>query len=66
MELSVLIVLIPHSNGELNIVGEDTTVYSDRIQDLKGSQDIEHFLSHIHWRSTPLVSDTVYNSDFIQ
>ncbi|MGC1134903.1 MAG: hypothetical protein WA941_18890 [Nitrososphaeraceae archaeon] len=44
MALSILIVLTPHLDGQSHNVGEDTTVYSGMIQDMKGSQDIGHFL----------------------
>ncbi|MPZ07594.1 MAG: hypothetical protein GEU26_14460 [Nitrososphaeraceae archaeon] len=43
MGLSILIVLMPHSSGELNPVGEDTTIYFNWAQDLRASEDVEHF-----------------------
>lgn len=42
--VSIFIVLIPHLDGGLHAVGEDTTIYSGWIEDLKGSQDTDVFL----------------------
>jgi hypothetical protein len=44
MALSIFIVLIPHLDGQLNKVGEDTTIYFDWIQHMKVSQNTDSFL----------------------
>ncbi|MGH9927040.1 MAG: hypothetical protein ACRD5B_16855, partial [Nitrososphaeraceae archaeon] len=44
MVLSVVIALIPHLNQQQYAVGEDTTVYSDWMQDLKQSKDLGNLL----------------------
>jgi hypothetical protein len=47
MALSIIIVLIPHIGGQLYKVGEDTTPYSEMMQELKSSRNTEHFVELI-------------------
>jgi hypothetical protein len=56
MSLSVFIVLIPHLDGQLHKVAEDTTIYADWIEPMKGSKDVYELIRvafiEIHAAST--------------